>query len=72
MRALYNKHLVNVAGKTRIDTSYDGVLSAVPKGIKQVFNRFEAADVYVEDDARFDWFTTKVRSDRETRVLEPS
>lgn len=32
----------------------------VPKGVKQVFTRFEAGEVWEEDDKRFEWFTQKV------------
>lgn len=62
MRALYTKGLQNVAGKIRADVQREGVLADVPRGIKQVFTRFEASDVYSEDDARFEHFKTKVRA----------
>lgn len=61
MRALYTKTLVNVAGKVKAQSQYEGVLANVPKGIKQVFTRFDIVDLYSEDDARFEHFTTKVR-----------
>ncbi|KAK4705652.1 U3 small nucleolar RNA-associated protein 25, partial [Phenoliferia sp. Uapishka_3] len=59
IRSFYSKSLVNVAGKIKADLNYDGVLANVPSGIKQVFSRFDAADLYAEDDARFEQFTTK-------------
>lgn len=66
MRSLFSKQLVNVAGKVRVEPTYpEGQLAKVPRGIKQVFTRFEAADLYQEDDKRFEWFTTKVSSDAE-------
>lgn len=61
MRALCTKTLVNVAGKVKAQSQYEGVLANVPKGIKQVFTRFDIVDLYSEDDARFEHFTTKVR-----------
>lgn len=61
LRALYSKSLVNVAGKIKAEAHYEGVLANVPTGIKQVFTRFETPDLYSEDDARFEHFTTKVR-----------
>lgn len=61
MRALYSKTLVNVGGKVKAETFHEGVLTNVPSGIKQVFTRFETPDVWAEDDARFEHFTTKVR-----------
>lgn len=67
MRNLFSKQLINVAGKIHagLDVRHEGVLARVPRGIKQVFSRFECVDVHAEDDARFEWFTTKVSSVRE-------
>lgn len=61
IRSLFTRSLTNVAGKVKAEAQYDGVLANVPSGIKQVFTRFEAADLYAEDDARFEHFTSKVR-----------
>lgn len=64
MRHLFNAALHNVAGKihTGTEVTHDGVLARVPRGVKQIFSRFEVKDVQGEDDARFEWFTTKVRA----------
>ncbi|KAK4052574.1 rRNA-binding ribosome biosynthesis protein utp25 [Microbotryomycetes sp. JL221] len=59
MRNMFSNSLLNVAGKLKADVTYDGVLSRVPRGIKQVFTRFEVKDVRAEDDARFEHFKTK-------------
>ncbi|SCV70674.1 BQ2448_3436 [Microbotryum intermedium] len=59
IRSLY-RSLVNIEGKLKAEVKHDGLLSQVPKGVKQVFTRFECADVYKEDDIRFEHFTTKV------------
>jgi U3 small nucleolar RNA-associated protein 25 len=60
LRSFFNKALVNVAGKIKAEVKPEGVLIDVPKGIKQVFTRFDTADLYSEDDSRFEHFTTKV------------
>lgn len=59
-RSLYNKQLVNVAGKYKSEQAYEGVLGDVRPGVKQTFFRIEAQSVQSEDDARFEYFTTKV------------
>ncbi|SCZ99401.1 BZ3500_MvSof-1268-A1-R1_Chr7-2g09515 [Microbotryum saponariae] len=59
IRSLYNRSLVNIEGKLKAEVKHDGLLTQVPKGVKQVFTRFECADVYKEDDMRFEHFTTK-------------
>jgi len=47
----------------------EGVLERVPSGLRQVWTRFEVADVTDEDDRRFEWFTTKVRARSRSRSL---
>ena len=59
LRSFYSKGLVNVAGKIKAESFHEGVLADVPRGIKQVFTRFDSVDIYSEDDARFEHFTTK-------------
>ncbi|KAM0789091.1 hypothetical protein ACM66B_003149 [Microbotryomycetes sp. NB124-2] len=62
MRAMFSHSMKNVAGKIKVEPTFDnnGVLSRVPRGIKQVFTRFDNfKDVQSEDDARFEHFTTK-------------
>ena len=63
LRSLYTKSLHNVSGKLRVELptkGEEGVMMDVPKGVKQVFTRFEAGEVWEEDDKRFEWFTQKV------------
>lgn len=60
IRSLFNRTLVNIGGKLQAEVQYEGVLGHVPKGVKQVFTRFECGDLYQEDEARFEFFTTKV------------
>lgn len=60
LRHLFNKQLVNVAGKMRTEQTYEGVLDRILPGVKQNFLRFEAESAQGEDDARFEYFTKKV------------
>lgn len=57
IRALFNRSLVNVEGKIRLDRSEcKGVLDRVKPGVKQVFERIPGNDPLEELDARFDYF----------------
>ena len=62
IRSLYSQSLVNLAGKYRTEQTHDGVLSRITPGVKQTFLRFDANGIQAEDDARFQYFTTKVSS----------
>lgn len=57
---MFNKSLTNVAGKLKTEQTYEGVLSRILPGVKQTFTRFESTSVQADDDARFEYFTTKV------------
>jgi U3 small nucleolar RNA-associated protein 25 len=59
-RALFKNSLANVAGKLRTESSYDGSLVRVKRGVKHVLQRFEAGGPDSDDDKRFEFFTTKV------------
>merc|ERR1711939_230796 len=65
LRAMYNRELVNVAGKAKVggeagaQAMQVGLLGAVPRGVKQVFQRFDANDLQGEDDTRFSFFTDR-------------
>lgn len=63
LRHLFNKDLVNVAGKIRTEQTYEGVLDQILPGVKQTFLRFDPSSAQAEDDARFDAFTKKVLPD---------
>jgi hypothetical protein len=58
---LFNTALLNRAGKIKALTSYEGVMDKVPRGVRQVWTRFECEDVSLEEEKRFEWFTQKVR-----------
>ncbi|GAA5841389.1 hypothetical protein JCM3766R1_004069 [Sporobolomyces carnicolor] len=60
--SLFTNDLVNRAGKLRtIDSSSSdgGVLDQVPRGLKQVWNRFECESSSNLDDKRFEHFTQR-------------
>ncbi|GAA5946457.1 hypothetical protein JCM1841_003883, partial [Sporobolomyces salmonicolor] len=59
IQSLFASSLHNLGGKLKASLSYDGVLDRVPRGVRQVWSRFEAGEVWEEDDRRFEWFTTK-------------
>lgn len=65
LRAVLARQCHNRAGRVRAlgapRGEEDGVLDRVPRGVRQVWSRFDASDPYEEDDRRFEWFTTKVR-----------
>ncbi|GAA5837384.1 hypothetical protein JCM5353_002680 [Sporobolomyces roseus] len=57
--SLFSNHCFNQAGKLKSVTNYDGLLDQVPKGLRQVWNRFECQDPEQVDDKRFEHFTQK-------------
>lgn len=59
MRNLFNKHCVNVDGKIRTETRFNGVLGDVAEGVKSSFYRFDADNLLDEPDARFAYFKEK-------------
>ncbi|GAA5880912.1 hypothetical protein JCM1840_003630 [Sporobolomyces johnsonii] len=59
IQSLFASSLHNLGGKLKASLSYDGVLDRVPRGVRQVWSRFDAGEVWEEDDRRFEWFTTK-------------
>lgn len=62
IRAMFSKQLSNVAGKARTEAQAPGVLTHIPRGVRQVFQRFNAGSSAVaENEARFDYFKNKVR-----------
>ncbi|KAN0060322.1 rRNA-binding ribosome biosynthesis protein utp25 [Thecaphora frezii] len=60
LRAVVSKELRNVAGKLRtVRTHAQGTMAQVRPGIRQVFMRFDCANLHAEADLRFQQFTTK-------------
>ncbi|GAA5906777.1 hypothetical protein JCM6882_003299 [Rhodosporidiobolus microsporus] len=59
--SLFTSSLLNRAGKIKASPSIPegGVLDRVPRGVRQVWTRFEAGEVWEEEERRFEWFTQK-------------
>lgn len=58
---MFSKNLNNVAGKSRAEVAQTGVLQHIPRGVRQVFHRFDAGKSPVHEvDARFEYFIGKV------------
>ncbi|GAA6014423.1 hypothetical protein JCM11491_007048 [Sporobolomyces phaffii] len=57
--SLFSTSLHNQAGKLKTVDHYEGVMDQVPRGLKQVWNRFECESASALDDKRFEWFTQK-------------
>lgn len=64
LRALFTRSCHNRSGKLRAiprpPNNGEGVLGVVPRGLRQVWSRFEGGEVWEEDEKRFEFFTTKV------------
>ncbi|GAA5871369.1 hypothetical protein JCM8547_002648 [Rhodosporidiobolus lusitaniae] len=59
IRSLFSHNLLNRAGKVKGVVEYEGVMERVPRGVRQVWTRFEGGEVWEEEEKRFEWFTTK-------------
>lgn len=58
---MFNSDLVNIAGKAKLTSHYDGAITSVTGlGMKQTFSRFNAPTPAADPDARFKYFTTAV------------
>ena len=61
MNSLFNKYLLNVAGKVKLQPSYDGAITRLGGvGVKQTFSRFPSVSPASDPDERFKYFTTAV------------
>ncbi|GAA5841862.1 hypothetical protein JCM11251_005405 [Rhodosporidiobolus azoricus] len=60
-QSLFTHSLLNRAGKVKALPLLPegGVLDKVPRGVRQVWTRFEAGEVWEEEERRFEWFTQK-------------
>lgn len=69
-RALFSQHCLNLAGKVRTEKAdYEGVMTRVREGVKQVFDRVDlelkGGEGPVEEvEKRLEYFTKKVRKAR--------
>ncbi|XP_050117657.1 protein NUCLEOLAR FACTOR 1-like [Malus sylvestris] len=57
---LFNKHCSNYHGKVKLVHEHKGVLPKVVHQVRQIYQRFDADSIQHFDDARFEYFTTKV------------
>ncbi|KAM2613822.1 hypothetical protein TB2_028518 [Malus domestica] len=57
---LFNKHCSNYHGKVKLVHEHKGVLPKVVLQVRQIYQRFDADSIEHFDDARFEYFTTKV------------
>uniref|UniRef100_A0A453MDZ6 UTP25 NTP hydrolase-like domain-containing protein n=1 Tax=Aegilops tauschii subsp. strangulata TaxID=200361 RepID=A0A453MDZ6_AEGTS len=60
MNALFNGSCLNYEGKVKLATEFTGVLPKIQLEIRQVYERFDASSIGELDDARFEYFCTKV------------
>ncbi|TQE03625.1 hypothetical protein C1H46_010756 [Malus baccata] len=57
---LFNKHCSNYHGKVKLVHEHKGVLPKAVHQVRQIYQRFDADSIQHFDDARFEYFTTKV------------
>ncbi|XP_068310723.1 protein NUCLEOLAR FACTOR 1-like isoform X2 [Pyrus communis] len=57
---LFNKHCSNYHGKVKLVHEHKGVLPKVVLQVRQIYQRFDADSIEHFDDARFEYFTTKL------------
>ncbi|BAT80143.1 uncharacterized protein HKW66_Vig0089610 [Vigna angularis] len=60
INASFNHQCVNYEGKVKLMCEYKGVLHKVLPEIRQIYERFDVDSIVEADDARFDYFITKV------------
>ncbi|CAG8457291.1 24001_t:CDS:10 [Dentiscutata erythropus] len=59
INSLFNKQMLNIAGKLKIKDQYEGTIVDVIPQIKQIFTRVECQSLIEADDARFKHFIEK-------------
>ena len=60
LSALFNRGCANVGGRVAVAPSYEGVLSRVPGGVRQLCLRFDASEPAEEAEARLAAFRTRL------------
>ncbi|KAL9244248.1 hypothetical protein vseg_018045 [Gypsophila vaccaria] len=60
INALFNQHCLNFEGKLRLSCEHKGILQKVVMQVRQVYERFDSKSIVDADDARLDFFVTKV------------
>ncbi|CAG8515514.1 9934_t:CDS:10 [Acaulospora colombiana] len=59
INTLFNKQMMNIAGKLKIKKEYEGSIVNVIPEVKQIFIRIECPSLSESDDVRFKYFTEK-------------
>ncbi|KAK7546911.1 U3 small nucleolar RNA-associated protein 25 [Phyllosticta citricarpa] len=60
LNSLFNKHMRNIAGKVKIQPTYDGAMLDIGLSVKQTFNRYDSPSPASDPDARFKYFTSAI------------
>ncbi|KAK8197351.1 uncharacterized protein BKA78DRAFT_246833 [Phyllosticta capitalensis] len=60
LNSLFNKHMRNIAGKVKIQPTYEGAMLDIGLSIKQTFNRYDSPSPANDPDARFKYFTSAI------------
>ncbi|KAK8168567.1 U3 small nucleolar RNA-associated protein 25 [Phyllosticta citrichinensis] len=60
LNSLFNKHMRNLAGKVKIQPTYDGTMLDIGLSIKQTFSRYDSPSPASDPDARFKHFTSAI------------
>lgn len=60
LNRLYTQHMLNIDGKVKISSTYNGAITDLAFSIKQTFSRFDFTDALSEPDERFNYFITAV------------
>ncbi|CAG8522914.1 5532_t:CDS:10 [Paraglomus brasilianum] len=59
MNSLFNKRMLNIAGKLKMRQTYEGAILDVIPDVNQIFMRIDCSSMKEADDARFKYFVEK-------------
>ena len=57
---LFRNSMLNIAGRAKVQTEYDGSYLSINVPLKQTFSRIDSVSPTAEPDARFKYFTTVI------------
>ncbi|KAI9708126.1 MAG: rRNA-binding ribosome biosynthesis protein utp25 [Bogoriella megaspora] len=60
LNSLFNKNMLNVSGKVKVQPEYDGSYLSINFPLKQTFSRMDSASPAADPDARFKYFTSAI------------